>query len=251
MTTTYRISEVAAQTGFSPATLRYYEEIRIVPAAGRSEAGYRIYDKRSLGRLAFVARAKQLGLSLEEVGALTRLWDGDECGPVQQRMGDFVAHKLAATHERVVEMMALAGQLQAVAARLDDKPQAGPCDQTCACISDTAPAPVSDGMGTTDPAADAEVACTLDAADRPGRLADWRSLMRRATGPERIAGGLRFRFPAEAGLAAIVADLAQAEQTCCAFLRFTVSVGAGTIRLDILAPIGAEAIVDGLFQTAS
>lgn len=71
----------------------------------------------------------------------------------------------------------------------------------------------------------------------------------RATGSEPITGGLRFRFPAEPGLAAIVADLAQAEQTCCAFLRFTVRGGAGAITLNILAPTGAEAILNALFQT--
>ncbi len=72
--TAYRISEVAEKSGFSPATLRYYEQIGVVPATARNEAGYRIYDERSLGRLAFVARAKQLGLSLDEAGDLAQLW---------------------------------------------------------------------------------------------------------------------------------------------------------------------------------
>jgi MerR family transcriptional regulator, copper efflux regulator len=65
MTTWLTIKQVAGASGFTPATLRYYVQIGLLPEASRTPAGYRQYDQRTLDRLAFIARAKQLGCSLE------------------------------------------------------------------------------------------------------------------------------------------------------------------------------------------
>src|SRR5580693_637472 len=111
MSKTYRISEVAERTGFSPPTIRYYEQIGVVPAPPRRESGYRVYDDRGLDRLAFVARAKQLGLPLDEVRELSAIWDRDDCGPVQERMAAFVAARLAETQDRVADLVAFGAQL--------------------------------------------------------------------------------------------------------------------------------------------
>jgi DNA-binding transcriptional MerR regulator len=56
MSTTYQIADVAERSGFTPATLRYYEDIGLMAPAGRTEAGYRLYDDASLERLWFIAR---------------------------------------------------------------------------------------------------------------------------------------------------------------------------------------------------
>ena len=86
-----RIADVARRSGFSPATLRYYEEIGVLPAPPRTDGGYRSYDERTLVRLAFISRAKQLGCSLDEIADLSLAWDGGECGPVQDRLRRLVA----------------------------------------------------------------------------------------------------------------------------------------------------------------
>ena len=75
-----RIKDVAQRTGFSAATLRYYEDIGLLPPAARTDAGYRLYGADTLDRLAFIARAKQLGCSLDEIATLNGAWDGGECG---------------------------------------------------------------------------------------------------------------------------------------------------------------------------
>jgi DNA-binding transcriptional MerR regulator len=69
--TDYRIKDVVARSGFSAPTLRYYEEIGLLPESARTRAGYRLYDDHTLNRLAFIARAKQLGCSLDEIADLT------------------------------------------------------------------------------------------------------------------------------------------------------------------------------------
>lgn len=247
----YRISEVAERTGFSLATLRFYEEVGVVPPADRSPAGYRIYDYRALGRLAFAARARHLGVGLREVRELIHLWDGGECAPVQDRLVDVVAERRRALQKGIAELTTLASELEAVAARLTTAPQAGPCHDGCACNDEAVDQPASASREAGDSATEVPIVCTLEAAELPGRITDWRSVMSRAIGRYKTDGGMRIRFPPDAGLAATVAGLAQAEQTCCAFFDFTVHIGANAVSLDVRAPFDVEPLVDDLFGPAA
>src|SRR5918998_2481197 len=110
MTTTttpggYRITEVARRTGFSPATLRYYEQVGVVPPPERSPAGYRVYRDHDLERLGFVARAKELGCSLTEITELAQAWDTGECRPVKHRLRALVDARIADVQRRTEEMV--------------------------------------------------------------------------------------------------------------------------------------------------
>src|SRR5262245_28745297 len=98
-----KIKDVVERSGFSAPTLRYHEEIGLLPQPARTAAGYRTYDERTVERLAFIARAKQLGCTLEEIADLTTAWDGGRCGPIQDRLRTLVADKLAATLSQSVE----------------------------------------------------------------------------------------------------------------------------------------------------
>jgi MerR family copper efflux transcriptional regulator len=131
----YRIAEVAERTGFSSPTLRYYEQIGLLPAAERSPAGYRLYDDRSIERLTFITRAKQLGCTLEEITDLADAWSTNECAPIKHRLRDLVATKLAATEARIAELTALAAELRSTSLVLKSAPLDGPCDETCGCVS--------------------------------------------------------------------------------------------------------------------
>jgi MerR family redox-sensitive transcriptional activator SoxR len=63
------ISEVARQVGLRPSAIRYYEQIRLLPAALRL-SGQRRYDPSTLHRLAIIQRARQLGFTLDEIRQL-------------------------------------------------------------------------------------------------------------------------------------------------------------------------------------
>jgi DNA-binding transcriptional MerR regulator len=130
---TYTIGETAERSGFPASTLRYYEDIGLVVPASRTASGYRLYDESGLDRLAFVARAKAAGCTLEEVADLVALWDGGRCGPVQRRLHELVTAKLRETERQIDDLQALAGQLRSTAARLDGPAIDGPCDAACAC----------------------------------------------------------------------------------------------------------------------
>lgn len=140
----YTIGEAAGRSGFSASALRYYEGIGLVEPSTRTGAGYRLYDDDSLARLGFIARAKQLGCSLDEITDLVGIWDGERCGPVQKRFHDLVTTKLAAAERQIAELTALADQLRDAAAQLAGPAIDGPCDEGCACVAlDRVLAPVA------------------------------------------------------------------------------------------------------------
>ena len=130
---TYTIGEVADASGFRASALRYYEAIGLVAPATRTAAGYRLYDEVALTRLAFIARAKHLGCTLEEIVDLVAVWDGT-CEPVQRRFHHLVTTKLADTARQIDELTALHAQLEAAAAQLAVPADDGPCDGDCACL---------------------------------------------------------------------------------------------------------------------
>ena len=77
--------ELAAQTGCNIETIRYYEQIGVLPPPPRSLGGHRLYGPDLLKRLNFVRRSRDLGFTLEEIRVLLRLVDGGEytCAQVE------------------------------------------------------------------------------------------------------------------------------------------------------------------------
>lgn len=243
----YTIGQVAQRSGFPATALRYYEGIGLVPPAGRSTAGYRLYDDRTLARLGFIARAKQLGCTLEEITELVDVWDGDRCAPVQRRLHQLVTGKLHDADRRIAELTELTGQLRTAATQLAGEPIDGPCDDACACLHEPA-ATVEVSLGTK--LDEVPIVCTLGQGEVQDRLDAWAELLGRAT--RRLpsaSGGVRVEFD-DVDLAAL-ATLIAAEQACCAFFRFAITVDARGVALEVDAPDDARDLVTGLFGTPS
>jgi DNA-binding transcriptional MerR regulator len=247
-----RIKDVAAQSGFAQATLRYYERIGLLPQADRSSAGYRMYDERMLERLAFVARAKRLGCTLDEIAELTAAWEGGRCGPVQDELRRLVASKRHAADVQIRESMKFASDLEAAAAALESHRPEGACDEGCGCVT----APVAADMAAAvqsvswSPKAQrdggAPIACTLGAASRAGRIEEWQSLLGHVAGREPLDGGVRNVFAPSVPMAELM-RLVAAEQNCCQFLTFAVTVDRRGVALEVRAPEEGRAIVSALF----
>ena len=66
-----RIQEVAEETGLTPRTIRYYEEVGLLAPAARSGGAYRLYDPEDLDRLRFIRGLRDdAGFSLSEIRQL-------------------------------------------------------------------------------------------------------------------------------------------------------------------------------------
>ena len=70
--------KLATATGCHIETIRYYENIGLMPQPERTTSGYRRYDDEHLRRLRFIQRAKALGFSGAQIHSLLELTDSDE-----------------------------------------------------------------------------------------------------------------------------------------------------------------------------
>lgn len=249
--TGYKISEAALATGFSVSALRFYEQEGVV-VPERTAAGYRSYREADLESLRFVARGKQLGLSLGEITELLDLLDDEECEPVQTRIRHLVGERITQAQERVAELVGFTAQLQEAAARLGVHTPDGACDDRCGCRSDPGQTsttaerhliPLAGASGS-------EVACSLRPDLVGGRIEDWNRVLARANSRESIAHGLRVGLDREVDLVGL-AELVEAEQACCSFFSFAIRVTSDRVWLDVTGPEDAQSVIKSVFGVAA
>jgi hypothetical protein len=130
-----------------------------------------------------------------------------------------------------------------IPASLDGPTPDGACDDTCDCVPDAAPAGVAPDR---EPDAEVPIACTLTRDQIGTRMADWRVLVASATGRHRVPGGARLRFGRAGVDVASIAALMAAEQDCCRFFTFAMTLVGDEVVLEITAPVDAQPFVDAL-----
>lgn len=94
-----RIGELATELGINPKTIRYYEEIGLLPRAKRTDNGYRLYGDADRERLHFISKAKAVGLTLEEIGQILALRRTG--APPCEHVVGLLDHKLRAVEEQL------------------------------------------------------------------------------------------------------------------------------------------------------
>ncbi|MEV4602125.1 hypothetical protein AB0K15_32615 [Amycolatopsis sp. NPDC049253] len=90
----------------------------------------------------------------------------------------------------------------------------------------------------------APIACLLTGGEQAERIGQWRELLTSAE-REPTDEGLLFRLPAE--LAGRVAELAAAEQQCCAFFGFALRLRRGVLEFEVHAPAEAAPLLADVF----
>lgn len=111
------IGAVAQGSGLTVETIRYYEQIGLLPRPVRIEGRIRRYEPAVLGRLTFIARAKALGLSLAEIRELVvATASPDGCEKVHRAL----AHHLEEVDRRLRELRALRETLKGYARSCTD-----------------------------------------------------------------------------------------------------------------------------------
>jgi len=129
------VAEVGRRTGLSRKALRHYEALGLVNPAGRTDAGYRLYDVDALRRIELVNRAKVLGLRLSEAKEFLHVAEGC-CGDHHPALAALVAGKLAETEQRIAELQSLRGTLTTVLDRLASNEGLHRCEEAlCTCRS--------------------------------------------------------------------------------------------------------------------
>lgn len=106
----YSIGDLARETGCKVQTIRYYEQIGLMPEPARSAGNQRRYDRRHVERLAFIRHSRQLGFPLDAIRELLGLVDQPErsCAAADE----IARRQLEAVEQRIVRLQALKIELE-------------------------------------------------------------------------------------------------------------------------------------------
>lgn len=113
-----RIGEIADRAGVNPKTIRYYEQIELLPKPARTTSGYRVYAESDVETILFIKRAQWLGLSLDEIRQIIHLHrDGHcPCDHVQSLLQKHVE----VLDRKIAELESLKSEVQAVLVESSD-----------------------------------------------------------------------------------------------------------------------------------
>ena len=117
------IGQLTLATGVAAKTIRYYEQIGVLPIPNRTAAGYRQYDKSGVQRLRFIRRARSLGLPLRDVKTVMVGLDGQPRLALRPRLLTMVRRQLSAVQHQSAELGLLQQQLEQVVHRLLTSPR--------------------------------------------------------------------------------------------------------------------------------
>lgn len=157
-TTTLTIGRAASASGVPVKTIRYYEEIGLIPRARRSNGaartgGNRIYDAESVGRLRFIRNARMLGMSLGDIRKLLRIAETKGCPSQHSEYRAMLLRHLESVEERLDQLSSLRATLRHLLARSGDTMRSPMRDNcvwtTCACMT---PSTIDAGPGGSRPA---------------------------------------------------------------------------------------------------
>jgi len=103
---------VCAALELSPRTVRYYEEVGLLPGVRRRHGGRRVYGADEVERLCFITRLKQLGLSLAEIKELNAVYAiAGSTGAMLERLEDLLDTHVGDVEARLASLADLRDQL--------------------------------------------------------------------------------------------------------------------------------------------
>ena len=132
------VGQLAHATGVPAKTIRYYEQVGVLPVPRRSATGYRHYSRHDVHRLLFMRRARALGLSLAHLKLLTAELDSGECLTMRPRLHPLVTEQLRTVQQQIADFHVLERQLAQVLQRLQTAVPTPHADG-CRCLDSDAP----------------------------------------------------------------------------------------------------------------
>jgi DNA-binding transcriptional MerR regulator len=135
MNASISIGVLAQLTGCTVPTIRYYEEIELLPAGPRTDAGRRVYGESAVKRLTFIRRCRDFGFSIDQVRELVGLVDQPDRPCVEVR--DIASGHLDEVRKKLAELQALESSLSAFVVGCDTA-CAGGASVDCTILEDLA-----------------------------------------------------------------------------------------------------------------
>ena len=116
------IAEICEATGLSPRTVRYYEELDLLPGVRRRAGGWRVFGPDELQRLRFIQRLKALGLSLAQVADLNAVHAiGGSTVQMLSSLDELLGLRLDEVDRRLAELGDLRAEIEAYRAHVHER----------------------------------------------------------------------------------------------------------------------------------
>ena len=116
------IAQVCRDLELSPRTVRYYEELGLLPGVRRRNGGRRVYGTDDIERLRFIQKLKQLGLTLEEIGQLNAVYAiRGSTRAMLERLRELLDARLKEIAAKVQDLQALQAEMGNYLDRVDQR----------------------------------------------------------------------------------------------------------------------------------
>jgi len=117
------IGQASKASGVSAKMIRHYEEVGLIPAASRTESGYRQYGEAEVHSLRFIRHARDLGFSIAQIGELVGLWQNRRRS--SSRVKALALAHVAELERKVANLQAMKETLEHLAhcCHGDDRPE--------------------------------------------------------------------------------------------------------------------------------
>ena len=114
------VRHVCDQIGVSARTLRYYEELGLLPGVRRFNGGRRAYGHDEVERLRFIQRLKSLGLSLQEIGELNSVYAiHGSTRTMLEKLRELLSQHLAGLEDKVRDLQTLQSEMKSYLDHID------------------------------------------------------------------------------------------------------------------------------------
>ena len=145
----FTIGQLAELAGVPRKTIRYYEEVGVLPPPERSDARYRLYSDIDVRRVELVRRARALDMGLAEVRELVEWASTGSCNDFQERYPEALRRKLEGVEQRIADLEHLKQDLQRLEAHFAVSQKEADADhtvlecspETCTCLGNTSGSP--------------------------------------------------------------------------------------------------------------
>ena len=115
-----RIGELAKQAQVTQRTVRYYEQLGLIPLGKREGTGQHRYPQQTVDRLKKIDQLKRLGLSLEEIGGVIDLYFGDPTGKrAKVHVLNLLRTHLAEVEQQMASLEAFGAELRSHITRFE------------------------------------------------------------------------------------------------------------------------------------
>lgn len=138
----YLIGEASKITKLPKKTIRYYENIGLIPPLRRNQGKYRIFSNEDVRRLKLIRKAKYLGISLQQIKELVDLAFDNNCKRFETRFLQLLDGKIAEVDETIDELHELRKEMVDIKdymhknhEQFSEECRVGDCEQ-CAFIDD-------------------------------------------------------------------------------------------------------------------